>query len=147
RQSRVSGSLLYLRFKAFDPSWLFDRLIGHVRFFFTPGFLIVSAFIIAVAVAVAAANWTQYRQELPPLYHMSVVGIFMLLSFLVVTAHEFGHGLTCKYFGGNVREIGFMLVYFQPALYCNVSDAWLFPEKSQRLWVGFAGPYFELFLW
>jgi putative peptide zinc metalloprotease protein len=147
RQSRVSGSLLYLRFKAFDPSWLFERLIGRVRFFFTRAFLIFSAFVIAVAVAVAAANWTQYRQELPRLYHFSVVGIFMLLSFLVVTAHEFGHGLTCKYFGGDVREIGFMLVYFQPALYCNVSDAWLFPEKSKRLWVGFAGPYFELFLW
>jgi multidrug resistance efflux pump len=23
----------------------------------------------------------------------------------------------------------------------------MFPEKSKRLWVGFAGPYFELFLW
>ena len=40
-----------------------------------------------------------------------------------------------------------MLIYLQPALYCNVSDAWLFPERSKRLWVGFAGPYFELFLW
>src|SRR2546422_8219390 len=30
---------------------------------------------------------------------------------------------------------------------CNVSDAWLFPEKSRRLWVTFAGGYFEFFLW
>src|SRR5262249_28079018 len=44
-------------------------------------------------------------------------------------------------------ELGFFLIYLQPALYCNVSDAWLFPEKSKRLWVAFAGPYFELFLW
>jgi len=40
-----------------------------------------------------------------------------------------------------------MMMYFQPAFYCNVSDAWLFPEKSKRLWVGFAGPYLELVLW
>jgi hypothetical protein len=40
-----------------------------------------------------------------------------------------------------------MLIYFQPAFYCNVSDAWLFPEKSRRLWVTFAGAYFEIFLW
>src|SRR5262249_33654645 len=29
----------------------------------------------------------------------------------------------------------------------NVSDAWLFKEKSKRLWVTFAGSYFELFVW
>src|SRR5207247_1886480 len=31
--------------------------------------------------------------------------------------------------------------------YCNVSDAWLLPEKSKRLWVTLAGPYVELVLW
>src|SRR5258707_5244839 len=65
----------------------------------------------------------------------------------VVTLHEFAHGLTCKHFGGHVREIGFILIFFQPAFYCNVSDAWLFPQKSHRLWVTFAGAYFEIFLW
>jgi multidrug efflux pump subunit AcrA (membrane-fusion protein) len=34
-----------------------------------------------------------------------------------------------------------------PCFYCNVSDAWLFREKSKRLWVTFAGGYFELFVW
>ena len=43
--------------------------------------------------------------------------------------------------------MGFMLIFFMPAMYCNMSDAWLFPEKSRRLWVTFAGAYFELFLW
>jgi hypothetical protein len=40
-----------------------------------------------------------------------------------------------------------MLLYLKWAFYCNVSDAWLFPEKSKRLWVSFAGAYFEVFLW
>ena len=59
----------------------------------------------------------------------------------VTTAHEFAHGLACKHFGGEVHEIGFLLLYFQPAFYRNVSDAWLFAKKSQRLWVTFAGAY------
>jgi multidrug efflux pump subunit AcrA (membrane-fusion protein) len=46
-----------------------------------------------------------------------------------------------------VHEIGFLLLFFMPCFYCNVSDAWLFREKSRRLWVTFAGGYFELFLW
>src|SRR2546425_10450618 len=40
-----------------------------------------------------------------------------------------------------------VVVYFQLAFYSNVSDAWLFPEKSKRLWVTLAGPYVELVLW
>src|SRR5204863_2653183 len=86
-------------------------------------------------------------QDVSRLFRYSAIPVIVLVVFLVVTAHEFGHGLTCKHFGGEVHELGFMLIYFQPAFYCNVSDAWLFPEKSKRLWVGFAGPYFELLLW
>ena len=46
-----------------------------------------------------------------------------------------------------VHEIGFLLMFFMPCFYCNVSDAWLFKEKSKRRWVSFAGGYFELFIW
>ncbi len=34
-----------------------------------------------------------------------------------------------------------------PCFYCNVSDTYLFKEKRQRLWVIFAGGFFELFIW
>ena len=65
----------------------------------------------------------------------------------VTTLHEFAHGLTCKRHGGEVHEVGFLMLLLMPCFYCNVSDAWLFREKSKRLWVTFAGGYFELFLW
>ena len=44
-------------------------------------------------------------------------------------------------------EIGFLMLYLMPCFYCNVSDAWLLPRKSQRLLVTLAGGYFEAFLW
>jgi multidrug efflux pump subunit AcrA (membrane-fusion protein) len=70
-----------------------------------------------------------------------------LVLLFVTTCHEFAHGLTCKHYGGEVHEVGFLLIFFMPCFYCNVSDAWLFKEKSKRLWVTLAGGYFELFFW
>jgi putative peptide zinc metalloprotease protein len=147
RARRVQGSPLYLRVRFFDPDRLFSYLAPRIRFFFTPAFMAFSAIIILGAVCVAFANWAEAVQNLPRLLQYSAIPLILLVVFLVITAHEFAHGLTCKHFGGEVHELGFFLIYLQPALYCNVSDAWLFPEKSKRLWVGFAGPYFELFLW
>jgi len=147
KKGRIRGSLLYLRFKILDPVRLLDRLLPRLRFFFTPHFMVISAALILLAAGTVIANSDQLVQDLSSLYRLSSIPVFMAIIFFVVSLHEFAHGLTCRYFGGEVREMGFLLIYFQPALYCNVSDAWLFPEKSKRLWVGFAGPYFELFLW
>jgi len=143
----VRGSLLLLRLKAFDPDRLFNRLIGKVRFFFTPSFLAVSAALIAVAFGTTFLHWHEIGQDVLRLYRVETFILAWFVILLVGMAHEIAHGLTCKHFGGEVHELGFMLLYFQPALYCNVSDAWLFPEKSRRLWVTFAGAYFELFIW
>jgi putative peptide zinc metalloprotease protein len=143
----VQGNLLYLRFRAFDPDRLFTQLAQKVWFFHTPHFVIFSAALILAAMGVAITHWSEISQDIDRLYQVSAIPLIMLTVFVVVAAHEFAHGLTCKHFGGEVHEVGFMLIYFQPAFYCNVSDAWLFPEKSRRLWVGLAGPFFELFLW
>jgi putative peptide zinc metalloprotease protein len=147
RRGRIRGSLLYLRFKLFDPDRLFDRLVHRVRLCFTPQFLVLSAAVILLAVGTALAHWAEIPRNVTKLTQVSAIPLLLAISFTVASAHEFGHGLTCKRFGGEVHELGFLLIYFTPALYTNVSDAWLFPEKSKRLWVGFAGPYFELFLW
>jgi len=147
RRRRIAGDLFYLRFKAFDPDRLFERLEPAVRFLFTPSFLVLSAALILCAVGVTVGHWGDMTRELGELFRFESLALAWGICFVVILAHEFAHGLTCKHFGGKVREIGFLLIYFQPAFYCNVSDAWLFPKKSHRLWVTFAGAYFETFLW
>jgi putative peptide zinc metalloprotease protein len=147
RRGQIGGNLLYLRFKFFDPNRLLGQLVSRLRFLYTPQFLICSAALILLAMGITITNQAEFSEHLGGLYRASAVLLLVVTVFLVLVAHEFAHGLTCRYFGGEVHEIGFMLIYFQPAFYCNVSDAWLFPEKAKRLWVAFAGPYFELFIW
>lgn len=144
---RVRGNPLLYRIKLCDPWRLLKFLDERLRFLFTPYFVALSAAAIVLAVLVVAGTWSDFIQDVPRLYQTSTLPVVILTVFVVIVVHEFGHGMTCTHFGGEVHEMGFMLLLMQPAFYCNVSDAWLFPERSKRLWVGFAGPYFELFLW
>ena len=146
-RQRLRGSLLYLRFPLVDPDQHFSRLVCRIGFFFTPRFVALSAALILLAFWTTIANWSELTQDLARLYRLSAIPLALAIFFVVASAHEVAHSLMCKRFGGEVHEMGFMLIYFQPALYTNVSDAWLFPERRQRLWVGLAGPWFELFIW
>ncbi len=100
RRGRVRGSLLYLRFKAFDPNRLFDRLLSKVRFCFTPSFLTFSAALILLACGITIANWGEIGRDVIRLFQWQGLLLIGLTVFLVTTAHEFAHGLTCKRFGG-----------------------------------------------
>ena len=146
-QRRIRGNLLYLRFPGLDPDRLLTSMAGKLQFFFTPGFVVLSGAAVISALAFTIGNWDEIKQDLPRLYSVGSVLAMYATALVVIALHEFAHGLTCKHFGGSVREMGFLLLYFQPAFYCNVSDAWLFPRKAHRLWVTFAGAYFEMFLW
>ncbi|MCI0458094.1 MAG: HlyD family efflux transporter periplasmic adaptor subunit [Gemmataceae bacterium] len=145
--ARRRQSLLYWRKSFFDPDRLFNWLEPKIRFFWTRGFLIFSAGCILLAVFLIWANGHQVASSFAQALRWETVLWVWLTLFTVTILHEFAHGLTCKHYGGEVHEIGFLMIFFLPGFYCNVSDAWLFKEKSKRLWVTFAGGYFELFLW
>jgi multidrug efflux pump subunit AcrA (membrane-fusion protein) len=145
--SRRRQSPLYLRFKLFDPDRLLGWLEPRTRLFYSKTFLWASAGLVALGIVLTAVHSREIALELPRLFRLHSALLIWLTVLAVISAHEFAHGLTCKRYGGEVREMGFMLIFFMPAFYCNVSDAWLFPEKRQRLAVIFAGAYFELVVW
>lgn len=146
-RGRIRGSLLYLRFKVIDPDRLLDRLVGHFGFCFTRRFVVGSIWLIVLALLMLIANGDEIGRDFARVFRPSSIIPALVIILVTTVGHEFAHGLTCKHYGGRVCEMGFLLLFFQPALYCNVSDAWLFAEKSKRMWVGLAGTYFELVLW
>src|SRR5258707_5505521 len=144
---RFRGNIFYLRFKVFDPDRFLDRTVPKLRFLFTRQFAWFSLAVILLAAGVMTSSWQEIHLSLPRLYRPGTFLVAWLTFIGIVVGHELSHGLTCKRFGGKVHEIGLLLVYLQPAMYCNVSDAWLFPEKGKRLLVTVAGVWFEVFCW
>jgi putative peptide zinc metalloprotease protein len=140
-------SILYWRKSIFDPDRLCNWLEPRLRFFWTRGFLFFSASCILLAAVIVCVNRDQVASSFVGALRWETA-VWAWLTILAVTLlHEFAHALTCKHHGGEVHEIGFLMMFFMPCFYANVSDAWLFKERSKRLWVTFAGGYFELFLW
>src|SRR5262245_6066968 len=109
RRRPVRGGPLYLRFSAFDPDRLLDRLVGKVAFCFTPAFLVLSAAVIVFGFGIAVAEWGHITRDLWRLWRVDMVLVAWLITFVIAAAHEFAHGFTCKRFGGHVHEMGFLL--------------------------------------
>jgi putative peptide zinc metalloprotease protein len=141
------NTLLYWRKNICDPDSLFAWMAPRIRFFWTRTFLALSAAMIAFAVVLIWANRHELAHSFGDLFRWETLVLAWVTFLLVSVLHEFAHGLTCKRFGGEVHEVGILIMFLMPCLYCDVSSAWMFPEKSKRMWVMFAGVYFELFLW
>src|SRR5215213_6228238 len=152
RARRVAYSwtgLLGIRFPGFDPDRLLTAVRNEFRWLFSPLAFLPALALVVYALSLFVGHFEEFRDRLPELNAFVDPRnlVWLLLAIGVVKVlHEFGHALACKHFGGEVHEIGFMLLVFSPCLYCDVSDAWRFPNKWKRIAVSAAGIMVELVL-
>src|SRR5262245_51266484 len=146
-QKLQDRNLLYWKLASFNPERIFDWLLPRTRWAFTKAFHVFGAFSILTGFVISYLHWDEFSGGVQSLFNLHGLLFLWFVVFAVVTIHEFSHGLTCCHFGGKVKEVGFMLIYFQPAFYCDVSDSWMFPSRRNRMWVTFAGGYVQLIVW
>jgi putative peptide zinc metalloprotease protein len=140
-------NILYIKIPIFDPERILKWMLGYVGWIFSMWFFLLSVAFMLAAVLLVATHFQTFRSKLPS-YHeffsfKTAVYLWAALG-VVKVIHEFGHGLSCKRFGGEVHEMGALLLCLSPALYCNVSDAWILPNKWHRIIISAAGIYVEL---
>jgi len=146
RRSRILGQVLSIKIHAFNPDALLGRLHQRLAFCFTRGFTVIVFASVFSAVCISLANRESLTLSIGSLFSLYSIPMVVAAAFAVMTLHEFGHGLALKHFGGKVQEMGLLVLYFIPAFYCNVDDAWLM-KKRQRVLVTLAGGYVQLFIW
>ncbi len=109
---------------------------------FLLAFALAAAALVALHIPRLPARWSDVQEFFHP---GNILWLAVILAAVKVV-HELGHALCCKHFGGQCQELGFMLLIFTPCLYCDVSDAWTFAGKWQRIAVSVAGIAVEIIL-
>ena len=142
-------SIMCLRFRGIDPDWILNKITPWIGWIYSPPALLAFLVYILSALMLVLANFETFRSKLPEFHQFFAAGNwFYLAAALGITKviHEFGHGMSCKYYGGECHEMGFMLLVFTPCLYCDVSDSWMLPSKWKRMMIGAGGMYIELIM-
>lgn len=143
------ANVFALRFRGIDPERLLNFLNPFTWWIFTVPALICIALFGLSALTLVLVNFQEFRTKLPTFEQFFAADNWIWLGAtmaIVKILHEFGHGLSCKRYGGECHEMGFMFLVFTPCLYCNVSDSWMLPNKWHRVFIGAAGMYVELIL-
>jgi putative peptide zinc metalloprotease protein len=151
KQQRIATltNIMSLRFKGIDPERFFNFIYPYIRWFFTVQALVVCIILALAALTLVLVQFDVFRSRLPSFHSFFQAQNWLWLALtLTITKilHEFGHGLSCKHFGGECHEIGVMFLVLTPCLYCNVSDSWMLPNRWHRAAIGAAGMYVEVVL-
>lgn len=73
--------------------------------------------------------------------------LLLIVCYVIVKSlHELGHGLACTRWRTQCNELGLLILFFTPCLYCDTTDAWKLSSRWQRAAIGAAGMYVELIL-
>jgi len=143
---RIRTEYLFYKVPLFDPDKILNAL--HRNFsamIFSQTMMVSVILMLAGAVFLLVQNFDKLFQAQPIL---SLQNMAMLAGtlFFIKWIHEFGHGLSAKYFGTEVHEMGLLFLVFTPCFYCDVSDCWMIPEKRKRMWITAGGIAVEVVL-
>jgi putative peptide zinc metalloprotease protein len=142
-----AASIFSWRIPLFDPERFLQATLPIVRPLFSWGGAVLWLAVVVPAIALVAIYWNDLSNDfvgrtLSPQSALIVWFVFPILKAL----HELGHAYAVKVFGGEVHDMGVMVLVVTPVPYVDASAASAFPGKWHRVLVGAGGMIVEVFL-
>ena len=136
-----------LRFPLVDPDRFLVRWLPLVRPLAGRAGMLLWLAVVATAALLALLHWPELTRNLADrvLRPENLVALWLVYP-LVKLLHELAHGFVTRLHGGEVHEMGVMLLAFIPIPYVVASSSAAFPDKRRRMAVAAAGIAAELFV-
>jgi putative peptide zinc metalloprotease protein len=143
------GDISHLQFSAWDPDEWFDRILPWLEFVYTRWFTLLTLAAFAFMTYVFIDRWEEIGRDTLQFYNFREKGFWDIVEFWflacgVLFIHESAHGLTCKHYGGHVHRMGFHLIYLTPAFFTDVTEAWVYANRWQRVVTIVSGAWSEM---
>jgi putative peptide zinc metalloprotease protein len=150
RKGKLKSQLLsplFWRIPLYDPERLLVRLLPFVRPLFSVWGAVAWLAVVATGLFLAAMHWHDLTHDFTDRVMEPGNLLLVWLLFPVIKClHEFGHAFLTKLQGGEVHEMGVMLLVITPLPYVDASSSSAFRNKRERVLVGAGGMIVELFL-
>jgi putative peptide zinc metalloprotease protein len=149
RRSRLAKWLspLAVRIPLIDPDRTLERWLPWYGALFGAAGAVLWLVVVGWGALAAAQHWNELTRDIT---HRVLAPENLLILWLVFpvlkAAHEFGHACAVKAWGGEVHEMGIMLLVLMPVPYVDASAANAFAERRRRVVVGAGGMIVELFI-
>ncbi|HHB76420.1 MAG TPA: hypothetical protein ENK84_07735 [Desulfobulbus sp.] len=136
-----------LRFPLVDPDNFLKRRVRLVRPLFGRIGFLLWLLVVGTAFITAAHHWPELTCDITDrvLSPKNVFLLWLVYPF-VKLLHELGHAFATRVWGGEVHEMGIMLLVFTPIPYVEASASAAFSDKYKRITVAAAGMMVELFV-
>ncbi|MGA7138006.1 MAG: HlyD family efflux transporter periplasmic adaptor subunit [Terriglobales bacterium] len=146
-----AGDVAHIIVAHWDADVWVDAAARKLRFIYTPWFTALTLAFFTFMVYVFVSRWSQIGVDTLEYYTFTDksaadIAEFWILFFILAFFHESAHAVTCKHYGGGVHATGFHLIYLTPAFFVDVTEAWVYANRFQRVVTMIAGIWTELMI-
>ena len=147
RYFRSYANPMAIRIPLWDPDAFLNRFSGLLRVIWGRWGAAVWLAVVLPAMFLIWPRWPELTNNLSDRVLAADNLLTLYLVFPVVKMlHELGHATATKAGGGEVHDLGIMLLVLLPVPYVEASAATVFKSKYRRAMVGGAGIAVELFI-